>query len=223
MWGEVAPQTRAPAPAPNSAARRRPLGDPTAWWAARSRAAPASMPPDGDDGAPGWGRLRRASGSIDHRPCSRPPRLSMNGIVQGGGEGGATPGGGGGCGGGGRAGGGGVAMQPPPASSSRCGNSCGGGAGVTLETMDDKQTTIKSWRRVAFNKGVSILCPYQPPPKRHICRWDLGEGVAGFDLARKGRAGDEIDMRWMMTTTRMARGGSKGKVSIIVFQSISAY
>jgi hypothetical protein len=45
-------KTRAPAPVPNSAARRRPLGDPTARWAARSQAAPASVPPDGDDGAP---------------------------------------------------------------------------------------------------------------------------------------------------------------------------
>jgi hypothetical protein len=35
--------------------------------------------------------------------------------------------------------------------------------------------------------------------------------VAGFDLAQKGRAGDTIIMRWMMTTTTMAMGGSKGK------------
>jgi hypothetical protein len=35
--------------------------------------------------------------------------------------------------------------------------------------------------------------------------------VAGFDLAQIGRAGDEIIMRWMMTMTTMARGGSKGK------------
>ncbi len=47
--------------------------------------------------------------------------------------------------------------------------------------------------------------------------------MAGFDLARKGRAGDEINMRWTMTATTMARGGSKGKVLMIVFQSISAY
>ncbi len=76
---------------------------------------------------------------------------------------------------------------------------------------------------MAFNKGVSILCPYQPPPKRHIYLWDKGEGVAGLDLARKGRAGDKINMRWIMTTTMMARGGSKGKVFMTVFQSISAY
>jgi hypothetical protein len=76
---------------------------------------------------------------------------------------------------------------------------------------------------VTFNEGVSILRPYQPSPKRHICRWDWGEGVAGFDLAQKGRAGDAIIMRWMMTTMTMARGGSKGKVLMIVFQSISAY
>ncbi len=47
--------------------------------------------------------------------------------------------------------------------------------------------------------------------------------MAGFDLAQKRRAGDEIIMRWMMTTMTMARGGSKGKVLMIVFQSISAY
>jgi hypothetical protein len=123
-----------------------PMTDPTARWAARTRAAPASMPPDGDDGTPGWGRLRPASGGIDHPPCSRPPWLSMTGIVRGGGDGGAKPGGGGGCGGGGggRAGGGCIAMWPPPASLSWCGDSCGGGVGVTLETMDDKQMTIKS-------------------------------------------------------------------------------
>jgi hypothetical protein len=33
---------------------------------------------------------------------------------------------------------------PPPASSSRCSDSCRGGMGVTSETMEDKQTTIKS-------------------------------------------------------------------------------
>jgi hypothetical protein len=46
--------------------------------------------------------------------------------------------------------------------------------------------------------------------------------VAEFNLAQKERAGDEIIMRWRMTTTTMARGGSKGKVLMIVFQSISA-
>ncbi len=45
--------------------------------------------------------------------------------------------------------------------------------------------------------------------------------MAGFDLAWKGRAGDKINTRWMMTTMMMARGGSKGKVLMIVFQSIS--
>ena len=76
---------------------------------------------------------------------------------------------------------------------------------------------------MTFNEGVSILRPYQPSPKRHICRWDWGEGVAGLDLVWKGRAGDEINMRWTMTTMTMARGGSKGKVLMIVCQSISAY
>jgi hypothetical protein len=39
----------------------------------------------------------------------------------------------------------------------------------------------------------------------------------------KGRAGNAIIMRWTMTMTTMARGGSKGKLLMIVFQSISAY
>ncbi len=76
---------------------------------------------------------------------------------------------------------------------------------------------------MAFDKGVSILRPYQPPPKRHICRWDWGVGVAGFDLAWKRRTGDKINMRWTMMMMMMARGGSKGKVLMIVFQSVSAY
>jgi hypothetical protein len=77
---------------------------------------------------------------------------------------------------------------------------------------------------VAFNEGVwSQFCaPTTPPQKDTICHWDWGEGVAGFDLAWKGRAGDETIMRWTMMTMTMARGGSKGKVLMIVFQSISA-
>jgi hypothetical protein len=60
-----------------------------------------------------------------------------------------------------------------------------------------------------------MSCPYQPPLKDTICHWDWGEGVAGFNLAQKGRAGDAIIIRWMMTmvtTMRMvgATGGSKG-------------
>ncbi len=97
-------RTPAPSPAPYYAAGSRPLGNLTAQWAARSLAAPVSTPPDRDIGAPGWGRLCSASSSVDHRPCSRPPWLSMTGIARGGGVGGATPGGGGGCEGGGRAG-----------------------------------------------------------------------------------------------------------------------
>ncbi len=68
-----------------------------------------------------------------------------------------------------------------------------------------------------------MSCPYHPhPPKDTIFCWDWGEGVAGFDLAQKGRARDAIIMRWTMTRTTMARGGSKGKVLMIVYQSISA-
>jgi hypothetical protein len=46
--------------------------------------------------------------------------------------------------------------------------------------------------------------------------------VAEFDLAQKGRARDAIIMRWTMMMTTMGRGGSKGKVLMIVFQSIIA-
>jgi hypothetical protein len=112
--GGAALRTRVPAPAPDSSARRCPLGNPTAQWAARSRAVPVSVPPDKDDGAPGWGRLCPASRGVDHWPCSRLPWLSMTGIVRGGGERGAMPGGGGGCGGGGRTGGGRRRDAPPP-------------------------------------------------------------------------------------------------------------
>ncbi len=45
--------------------------------------------------------------------------------------------------------------------------------------------------------------------------------MAGFNLGRKGRSGDEIIMRrtmTMTTTKTMARGGSKEKVLMIVFQ-----
>jgi hypothetical protein len=101
MAAAAAPQNPRPRPRPQPAAWRRPPGNLTARWADRSRAAPASVPPDGDDGTPGWGRLCPASGSIDHRPRSRPPWLSMTGIARGGGEGGATRGGGGGGKGGG--------------------------------------------------------------------------------------------------------------------------
>ncbi len=77
---------------------------------------------------------------------------------------------------------------------------------------------------MAFNKGVSILRPYHTPPlKDTICSWDWGEGVVEFNLARKGRAGDAIIMRWRMTTMMMAMGGSKGKALMIVFQSINTY
>jgi hypothetical protein len=107
-------KNRAPAPTPDSAAQRHPLGDPTAWWATRSWVAPACMPLDGDDSTPGRGRLRPASGGVDYWPCSRPPRLSTKGTARGGGGGVATPGGEGGRGGGGRVGGGGGIVSGSP-------------------------------------------------------------------------------------------------------------
>jgi hypothetical protein len=56
-----------------------------------------------------------------------------------------------------------------------------------------------------FRGGGLDFAPLPTPHKR------FGEGVAGFDLSQKGRPGDAIIMRWTMTTTMMARGGSKGK------------
>jgi hypothetical protein len=111
-------------------------------------------------------------------PYSRPGQ-STTGTVQEGAGGGAAPpplwwgwGGGGGC-----AGGGGIAMPPPPlVSLLRCNNSGGLGAGVSLETTDDKQTTNKHRQRMVFDKGVSTLCPYHPPPQRHNLPLGLGGG-----------------------------------------------
>ncbi len=73
-----------------------------------------ACPPDRDDSAPGRIRLCPASSGVDHRPCSRPPRLSMTGTVRGGGDGGAMLGGREGCRGGGRAGVGRCCEAPPP-------------------------------------------------------------------------------------------------------------
>ncbi len=174
MAAAAAPRTRAPAPAPDSAARRRPLGDPTARWAARFRAAPASAPPDGDDGAPGWGRLRPAYGGVDHRPCSRPPWLSMTGIVRGRGEGGATPGVGGGCGGGGRAGGGrrrdAACVLVAVRRFLRRGR--GNYIGNNRRRTNDNQKLTKG----GFRRGGLNFAPLTTPPKKKHLPLGLGGG-----------------------------------------------
>ncbi len=135
MAAAAAPQNPRPRPRPRLSCPVPPPSRP-------HRTSGRKIPGGAGERAPGRGRLCPASSGIDHRPCSRPPWFSTTGTTRGGGEGGATPGIGGSGGGGG--GGGGVAMRPPSASSSPCGDSCGGGAGVTSETMDNKQTTIKS-------------------------------------------------------------------------------
>jgi hypothetical protein len=170
----AAPQTRAPAPAPDSAARCCPLGDPTAQWATRSRAAPASTPLDRDNGAPGRGRLCLPSIDIDHQPCSRPPWLSMTGIVQGGGGGGAMPGGGGG-------GRGGVHVG--------VGRHCNAATPPVLVAVrqflrrvhgsyikNDGQQTNNNQKltKGGFDKGVSMSCPYHPPPKKTQSAIEIG-------------------------------------------------
>ncbi len=137
-------KTCAPAPVPNSTAWRQPPGDPNARWAARSRAAPASAPPAGTTEPPDGEdfTLHPAALIIGHVADRRgsaqqewhgeeekeEPRWGAGeavrvAVAQGWG---------------------GVAMGPPPLSLLRCGDSCGGGEGVTSETADDKQATIKS-------------------------------------------------------------------------------
>ncbi len=78
-----------------------------------------------------------------------------------------------------------------------------------------RRTTNKQQSKVdegwLSTRGSQFRAPTNTPQKDTICRCDWGEGVAGFDLSQKGRAGDAIIMRWTMTTTTMARGGSKGK------------
>jgi hypothetical protein len=186
-----------PRPRPNSAARRHPLGDPTARWAARSWAAPASAPPDGDDGAPGWGRLRPASGGVDHRPYSRPPWLSTTGIVRGR-EGGATPGGGGGCGGGGRAGGGGVAML-------RCGDPLRPRRGAAIlaegarELHRKRRTTNKRQSKVdegwLSTRGSQFRAPTNPPKKDTSA---VGIGGRGWqDSIWRGKEGPGTRLTWV--------------------------
>jgi hypothetical protein len=69
-------------------------------------------------------------------------------------------------------------------------------------------------------RGSQCRAPTNTPQKDTICHWDWGEGVAGFYLAQKGRAGDVIIMRWTMTMMTMARGGRKGK---IINDSVSEY
>jgi hypothetical protein len=135
MAAAAAPRTRTPPPAPDSAAQRRPLGDLTA-----------------SERAPGWGlrhprmgktlpRIRRhLSSAMLQTPVAQHDRNSAGGRRRRShaGEWGTVQGQRS------RGGGGGIAMRPPPASLLRCGDSYGGGTGVTSETMGDKQTTIKS-------------------------------------------------------------------------------
>jgi hypothetical protein len=167
----MAAASRTRAPAPDSAARRRPLGNPTARWAARSRAVPASAPPDGDDGAPRWGRLCLASGSVDHWPRSRLLWLSMAGTVQGGGEGGATPGGGVGGRGGGHTWGGRRCDAATPCILIAVRRFLQRGRGSYIG--NDGRRSNDSQK---LTEGVSILRPYQHPPKRHNLPLGLGGG-----------------------------------------------
>ncbi len=78
-----------------------------------------------------------------------------------------------------------------------------------LRTTNKQQSKVdEGW---LLTSGSQFCAPTNTPQKDTICRWDWGEGVTGFNLAQKGRAGDAIITRWTMRTTMMAREGSKGK------------
>jgi hypothetical protein len=173
-------KTRALALVSNSAARHPPPGNPTARWAARSRVAPASAPPDGDDGAPGRERLCPTSGGVDHRPRSRPPWLSTTGIAWGGGEGGATPEGGGDGEGGSRPE---VGRRHNAVPTMRSPLHPRHGAGILAEgarelhrkprTTNKQQSKVdKGWLSM---RGSQFCAPTNTPQKDTICHWDWGD------------------------------------------------
>ncbi len=83
-----------PPPSPPSALPlgATPPGNPTAWWATRSQAAPASRPPDGDNGAPHpVALIIDLITMLCGGPISRPAQGSTIGIARGGGGAGAAP------------------------------------------------------------------------------------------------------------------------------------
>ncbi len=194
MSAAAALQTCAPAPAPtpNSAALRRPHGNPAAQWAARSRAVPASTPPDGDDGTPGWGRLCPASGGIDHRPCSRPPWLGMTGIVWGGGEGGATPGGRGGCGGGGCVGGGRRCNASTPCILVAVRRFLQRGCGSYIRNNGRQTNDNQKLTKGGFQQGGLNFALLPPPQKKTHLPLGMGGGGGRIQsgMERKGRRQD---------------------------------
>jgi hypothetical protein len=205
-------ETCAPAPAPDSNAQRRPLGNPTARWAARSWVAPASASLDGDDDAPGRGRLRPASGGVDHRPCSRPPRLSTTGTAGGGGEGGATLGGGGG--GGGRMGRGGERCDAvPPCALVVVGQFLQRAHRSFIRNDGQQTNNNQKLTKGGFQQGGLNVVPLPTPSKRHNLPLGLGGGGGRirFGADRKGWGCDyhEVNKK-IMTTMTMARGESKG-------------
>jgi hypothetical protein len=112
-------------------------------------------------------------------------------------------------------GGGGFSMRPPPcvlfAVQQFLRRGHGSFIGNNGQRTNDNQNLTNGW---LLTRGSQCCAPTNRPQKDTICRWDWGEGVAGFDLVQKERAGDAIIMRWTVTMTMtmtMARGGSKGK------------
>ncbi len=78
-------------------------------------------------------------------------------------------------------------------------------------TTDKLQSKVdEGW---LLTRRSQFCAPTNPPQKDTICHWDWGEGVAGFDLVCKGRAGDKIIMRWTMMTTTMARAEARKSIN----------
>ncbi len=64
-----------------------------------------------------------------------------------------------------------------------------------------------------MTRGSQFCTPTNPPKKDTIYCWDLGEGVAGFDLAWKGRAGEGRDYHEVDDDDdNNCKGGKHGKV-----------
>jgi hypothetical protein len=126
------------------------------------------------------------------RQCSRPPWLSMTGTARGGGEGEDTPEGRGGGGGGSHAGEEGLRCTPPPASLLQCSNSCRGGAGVTLETTDNKQMTIKVDKGWLSTRGSQFCAPTPPPKKTQSAIGIGGSGWQDLIWCRKEGPGMQL-------------------------------
>jgi hypothetical protein len=108
----------------------------------------------------------------------------------------------------------GIANCPPPPRPHR-------GAAILAEGARElhrkRRTMIKRQSKVdercLLTRGSKFRAPTPPPPQKKKQN-AIGLGGQGWQDSiwrRKKRAWDVIIMRWTMTTTTMARVGSKGK------------